>query len=106
MTTPRFLRQAPEGVVLALKVVPRSAANGIAGVQADALRVRVTAPPVDSAANEEVVRFLAGTLGVPRGAVRLVRGAAGRHKQVLVLGASMPRVLEALADWIGPEPGA
>lgn len=102
MTAPPFLREVPGGVVLNLRVVPRASANAIAGLQGDALKVRVTAPPVDSAANEEVVRFLAASLGIPRGAIRLVRGAGGRQKQVLVQGWSLARALQALGPWVGP----
>lgn len=102
MTPPAFLREVPGGIVLNLKVVPRSSANAIAGLQGDSLKVRVTAPPVDSAANEELVRFLAASLGVPRRTVCLLRGATGRQKQVLVRGCSPARALEALGPWIGP----
>jgi len=50
------------------------------------IKVRVAAPPVDGAANDELVRFLAERLGVPRAAVRLVAGAAARRKTVTVEG--------------------
>jgi len=66
MTHP-CLRQTADGVLLDLRVVPRASANAIVGLRGQALKERVTAPPVDSAANVEVVRFLAETLGLPRG---------------------------------------
>ena len=91
-----FLRETAEGVVLTLKVIPRSSVNGVAGVQADALKLKVTAPPVDSAANAEVVRFLAEILEVPRGAVQLLRGATSRHKQVRVVGLTGAQLLQRL----------
>ena len=87
-----WLRESPEGVVLTLKVIPRSSVNAVAGPQADALKLKVTAPPVDSAANAEVVRFLAEVLEVPRGAVQLLRGATSRHKQVRVVGLTAAQV--------------
>lgn len=90
---PSYLRESPEGVVLTLKVIPRSSVNGLAGVQGDALKLKVTAPPVDSAANAEVVRFLAEVLDVPRGTVQLLRGATSRHKQVRIVGLSGSQVL-------------
>jgi uncharacterized protein len=61
------------------------------------LKVKVTAPPVDSAANEAVLRLLAGALDCPRGAVQLVRGAASRHKQVRVTGLAAEAVAAKLA---------
>jgi len=91
-----WLRETPEGVVLTLKVIPRSSVNAVAGLQADALKIKVTAPPVDSAANAEVVRFLAEVLEVPRGAVQLLRGATSRHKQVRVTGLSAAQIQQRL----------
>lgn len=82
-------------------MIPRSSSNAVAGIHGDALKVRVTAPPVDSAANAEVTRFLAGVLGVPRSAVQLLRGDTSRQKQVLVAGMTAEQVVERL----GPIPG-
>lgn len=93
-----WLRESPEGVVLTLKVIPRSSVNAVAGPQADALKLKVTAPPVDSAANAEVVRFLAEVLEVPRGAVQLLRGATSRHKQVRVVGLTAAQVRQRLGQ--------
>lgn len=96
-----FVRGSPRGAVLSLRVIPRSSSNAVAGIHGDALKVRVTAPPVDSAANAEVTRFLAGVLGVPRSAVQLLRGDTSRQKQVLVAGMTAEQVVERL----GPIPG-
>ncbi len=98
-----FLRETAVGVVLTLKVIPRSSVNAVAGVQADALKLKITAPPVDSAANAEVVRFLAQVLDVPRGAVQLLRGATSRHKQVQVVGLSGSQLLQRLKPMLETE---
>lgn len=75
------------GVVLRLRVTPRASRDAIEGVDEQGeLRVRVTAPPADGAANVAVQRLLAASLGVPRGAVTLVAGQTGRHKRVRVEG--------------------
>ena len=71
---------------LVLHVQPRSSASGVAGRHGDALKVRLAAPPVGGAANEELVRFLAERLGVPRRAIHLVAGRTGRRKIVDVDG--------------------
>jgi uncharacterized protein (TIGR00251 family) len=76
----------PGGVRLRLRVQPRASRTEVAGRHGDAIRIRVAAPPVDGAANEAIVRFLAERLGVPRAAVRLERGATGRSKVVSVAG--------------------
>jgi uncharacterized protein len=87
------------GVVLALHVTPRAGRNAIDGVDAEGrLRLRVSAAPVDGAANEGVVALLATELGVRRGAVTLTAGATSRHKRCRIDG------LEAaplLARWPG-----
>jgi uncharacterized protein (TIGR00251 family) len=67
-------------------VQPRASRTEIAGRYGDALKVRLAAPPVDGAANEVLVRFLAERLGVPRSAVRLESGAGGRAKVIAVEG--------------------
>jgi hypothetical protein len=70
---------------LAVRLTPRGGADRVDGVGEDGvLRVRVTAPPVDGAANEALCRLLARELGVARGAVRVIAGAAGRRKLVEV----------------------
>ena len=68
--------------------LPPETRNAIGEVAGGELKVKVTAPPVDSAANEAVLRLLAEVLDCPRGAVQLVRGATARHKQVRVVGMS------------------
>jgi uncharacterized protein len=86
MTTPAFLRAQEDGVLLSVKLQPRASANEIGGVLGAELRVKVTAPPVDAAANDALVRLLAEVLDCPRNRVELVRGHTSRHKIVKVYG--------------------
>lgn len=81
-----FWREVAGGVRLELLVTPRASRSEVAGLAGDRLRVRIAAPPVEGAANEELVRVLARALDVPRGAVELVAGASGRRKAALVRG--------------------
>ena len=81
-----MIEAAAGGVRLRLRVQPRASRTEVAGPQGDLLKVRLAAPPVDGAANEALVRFLAEALGVPRGAVRLVAGETSRTKVVEVAG--------------------
>jgi uncharacterized protein (TIGR00251 family) len=81
-----YLSPHPKGVHLQIKVQPRASKDEIGEVLGNELKIKVTAPPVDSAANEALLRFLADTLGCPRRAVQLVRGQTSRHKLVFVEG--------------------
>lgn len=94
---PPYLQPHPDGVVLHLKVQPRASRNEIGEPVGSELKLKVTAPPVDSAANEAVVRLLADLVGCPRGAVRLIRGQTSRHKQILLVGLSAETVASRLA---------
>lgn len=71
-----------------LRVTPRASRNSIDGFRGDTLIVRVTAPPVDSAANDAVVALLAKALRVAKRDISIARGASGRNKVVEVAGLS------------------
>jgi hypothetical protein len=93
---PRFMSVQPDGVSLAIKLQPRASANEIGEPLGNELRVKVTAPPVDAAANEALIRLLADQLDCPRGRVELVRGHTSRHKVVKVHGLAAEAVLKHL----------
>ena len=80
----RPVEPAPEGVRLTLHVQPRASRTELMGLHGDALKIRLAAPPVDGAANLELVRFLAKLLGVARSSVELTAGTGARRKTVLV----------------------
>lgn len=82
---------------MAIKLQPRASSNEIASALGDELRVKVTAPPVDSAANEALVRFVAEQLDCPRNRVELIRGHTSRHKMLKLHGLSAEAVLAKLA---------
>jgi uncharacterized protein len=76
----------PTGIQLRLRVQPRASRTELAGIHGDALRVRLSAPPVDGAANQALIRLLADLLSVPRSAVQVVAGASTRAKMVAISG--------------------
>lgn len=84
MSLPPYLREQDDAVVLSLKVHPRASRNELAGSVGQELKLKVTAPPVDSAANEAVLEFLAERLRLPRRCVSLIRGQTSRHKSVRI----------------------
>jgi uncharacterized protein (TIGR00251 family) len=74
----------PTAVRIAVRVAPRSARDRVVGPHGGSLKLQVTAPPVEGAANRAVIDLLAGWLGVPRRAFTIVQGQAGRNKVVEV----------------------
>jgi len=96
MTTPTFLRAQADGVLLSVKLQPRASKNEIGEPLGDELRIKVTAPPVDAAANEALVRLLADVLDCPRGKVELVRGHTSRHKVIKLHGLTVATVAQKL----------
>jgi uncharacterized protein (TIGR00251 family) len=96
MTMPPFLRVQPDGVLLSVKLQPRASANEIGEALGNELRIKVTAPPVDAAANEALIKLLAQQLHCPRNRVDLVRGHTSRHKTVKLYGLAVHDVLTRL----------
>jgi len=80
------------GVRLSIRVQPRASRTEIAGIHGDALRVRLTAPPVDGAANDALIRFLADAFQIPVRAVTIVAGTSSRSKIVELQGVTEERV--------------
>ena len=78
------IQKNPRGVVFKVLVQPRSAKNMLAGLHDDALKVKLTAPPVNNAANLMCIKFLAKALGVPKSSLEIVSGHTSRNKQVLL----------------------
>ena len=78
----------PEAVRLAVRVIPRAKRTEIAGRRGGALLVRLAAPPVDGAANEALLAFLAERLGIPKRQLAIVRGATSREKTIAIEGLS------------------
>lgn len=93
-----YARDTQDGVVLTILAAPRAGRDQIAGVVDGSLRVRLAAPPVDGAANEALVAFLARLLSVPRSRVELLRGATSRRKTVLVRGSTADQVRRTLDE--------
>jgi uncharacterized protein (TIGR00251 family) len=77
---------------LEIKAVPNARKSEVIGWLGDALKVKVHAPPEAGKANEELCAFLAGTLGLPKGSVRLARGASSRSKIIEIEGMNRERV--------------
>jgi len=83
-------------VILDVRVIPRASRPGLAGTRDGALLVRLSAPPVEGAANAELIQVLAKALDVPKRQVTIVAGERGRLKRVRVEGLTAERAAEML----------
>lgn len=91
-----FLSATSSGIRLKLHIQPRASKTELVGLHGDALKIRLAAPPVDGAANEALVDFLAQRLAVPRSAVQVVAGMTSRAKTVTVDGVTLPQAARRL----------
>ena len=93
-----FLNDGADGGRLALRVHPRARRNELGPASGDELKVKVTAPPVDSAANDAVIKLLAKQLGCSKSSIRLLRGQTSRSKVVEIRGMAAGDILKRLSD--------
>src|SRR5579863_3758374 len=99
MTIASFLSEQPDGVLLSVKLQPRSSVDEIGEPLGNELRIKVTAPPVEAAANQALVRLLSEKLDCPCNQVQLVRGQTSRHKLVKLYGLSREEFLARMAQF-------
>jgi uncharacterized protein len=92
---PRITKTA-SGIVFSVHVQPRASKNEISGLQGDEIKLRLTSPPVEDAANRLCVEFLAKRLGIAKSRVTIVAGAKSRHKTIAVEGITGDDILSLL----------
>lgn len=100
----RWLVPIEGGARISLHIQPRGSRNAVEGLHGGALKIRLTAPPVEGAANEALIRFLSEVLGCPRSAVRLTGGATSRRKTVEIAGRSPAQIRARLGLGGGEAP--
>jgi hypothetical protein len=94
--TPFDLTESPKGVLFKVNVQPRASKNEICGVQGDELKLRLTAAPVDDAANKLCIVFFADRLGVAKSRISITSGAKSRHKTIRVEGIDSDTLISLL----------
>jgi len=98
------LQPTEDGVIFHIRVVPRASRSELAGVQNDALKLRITAPPVAGKANEECIRVIADFFGVKKRQVTIVSGHASRTKTIAITGMNTGEIA-ALLEKLPPDKG-
>lgn len=91
------VRDTDKGATFAVRVQPRASRNAIAGEMGDALKIALTAPPVEGKANEACIEFLAILLKVPRSSVTIASGESSRNKVIRVAGLRAEEISRRLA---------
>ena len=92
------VRETDRGVAFQIRVLPRSSRCELAGLHGDALKIRITAPPVEGRANEECIRFLSSLLNVKKSDVAIAAGQKSKNKRVTVAGLTPGDVLRAIPE--------
>lgn len=92
-----WIQETRDGVIFKVTVQPKGARNEIVGLQGDALKIRLTAPPVGGAANKMCIEFLAKSLKVRKSDVEIIRGQSSRAKKIRVRSKTR-RTVESLVE--------
>ena len=95
------VHDTPAGATFQVKVYPRARKNAITGVLGDALKLSLTAPPIEGHANKACIEFLAKFLNVPRSSVTIAAGESSRQKLIRVAGVRAAQVEEKLRAILG-----
>ncbi len=90
------VRDTAHGAQFALRVQPRASRTGFVGVMGDAIKLAITAPPVDGKANEAVVKYLSDLFRVPKSGIAIVSGETGRNKLIAIRGMTAEQVRKVL----------
>lgn len=91
-----IVQDSKNGAVLTVHAQPKASRTECVGIYGDALKIRVAAPPIDGAANEELIRFIASRCAIPRASVLIQSGTEGRHKRLCLKGVTAEFVMARL----------
>lgn len=79
-------KKTKEGITIEVKVEPRSSKKGISGLMGNVVKVKLTAAPVDGAANEQLIEVIADATGLRKSAIRIIRGSSAKRKIIEIKG--------------------
>jgi uncharacterized protein (TIGR00251 family) len=96
------MKEKAGGVQFAVRVIPGASKNEVAGIQDGALKIKLTAPPVEGKANKACIDFLARLLGMRRSALAIASGEKSRKKTVTIDGMNLRELQERLKDILAP----
>ncbi len=91
-----FIKETAEGITISVKIQPRASKNEVVGLHGNALKIRLTAPPVEGAANALLITFLSDKLDLPKQNFELIQGLTSRNKLIRVIGINKELILKKL----------
>jgi len=91
-------REENDAITFSVRVIPRTSRSEIVGEQDGAMKVRLSSPPVDGAANAELIKLLAKKLGIARSAVEIVSGETSRTKRLRIAGVTAEQLRRILSE--------
>jgi uncharacterized protein len=86
----------PDGIIFSVRVTPRASLDAIEGEFQGALKIRLTAPPVDDRANDALRKFLAASLGIAASSIKIISGEKSRTKRILIKGLTQAQLQHCL----------
>jgi hypothetical protein len=96
------ITDSAQGAVFAVRLQPEAKRNAILGVHGDAIKIAITAPPIEGRANDALVELLAEWLNVPRSAITIIAGAHSRNKRVRIAGSTTDAIATAISTHLQP----
>ncbi len=93
-----FLEAAPDGVIVRVRLQPRSSRNQVEGVHQNSVKIRLTAPPVEGEANRSLIEFLSEITGLRKSAFSIFSGHKSRDKSVIAVGATLAAFEKAFSE--------
>ena len=93
-----WMNETSEGLTLSVRAVPRAAKNEIQGVYNEALKIRLTTPPIDGKANQALIRFLSKTLNISKSHIRVLHGETSRNKVVQITDLSKDVLIKKIEE--------
>lgn len=94
------LSESDDGILLRIHLAPRASSERVMGVHNSALKIAVSAPPVDGAANQALIKYLAKLFKIPQSKVELIKGETSKQKVLLLKGLHLSQVEELVRDLI------
>jgi len=93
-----IVSEKPDGCILKCWIQPRSSRNAVVGVHGDAVKIALTAPPVDGKANKELLKFLAKYFKLPKSSIQIIAGDSSRSKTILIVDVDKDTIIKKLCS--------